>query len=148
MHVTTLHDCDAAGGCHLVTGGTSGLGLLTGRWLAQLGAQDLWLLSRSGLLSQDTAAREQWRALQATDTAAIVAKGDASEPTDMRRYFASAFAGAWHAAGVLADGILSNLIADAFVRVYAPKAHGAFALRRGSVSVSYTHLTLPTIPLV
>ena len=35
-------------GVHAVTGGTSGLGLLTGRWLAQRGARSIILAQRSG----------------------------------------------------------------------------------------------------
>jgi NADPH:quinone reductase-like Zn-dependent oxidoreductase len=38
-------------GGHAVTGGTSGLGLLTARWLAQHGARSLVLASRSGKLA-------------------------------------------------------------------------------------------------
>ena len=37
-------------GAHAVTGGTGGLGALTGRWLVQRGAGRLFLRSRSGAL--------------------------------------------------------------------------------------------------
>ena len=40
---------------HVVTGGTGGLGLLTGRWLAQRGARRLALASRSGTLARGAA---------------------------------------------------------------------------------------------
>ena len=50
----------------------------------------------------------------------------------MRRLLAMAScAGAWHAAGELADGLLSKLTSDAFVRVYGPKVHGAHLLHDG-----------------
>ena len=57
----------AARGGHIVTGGTSGLGLLTGRWLAQRGACRLVLASRSGVLIR-AAMAEEWEALQARAT--------------------------------------------------------------------------------
>ena len=41
--------------------------------------------------------------------------------------------GVWHAAGVLADGVLPNQSAESFTYVYAPKVHGAFALAAASV---------------
>ena len=44
-----------ARGMHLISGGTSGLGLLSGRWLAQRGVHRLVLASRGGLLVYDTA---------------------------------------------------------------------------------------------
>ena len=53
-------------GGHVVTGGTGGLGLLTGRWLAQHGKRRLVLASRTGVLARDTAA--EWEAVQASST--------------------------------------------------------------------------------
>ena len=43
-------------------------------------------------------------------------------------------AGVWHAAGALADGLLSNQTAVSLSRVYAPKAHGAWTLHLASGS--------------
>ena len=51
-------------GAHLVTGGTSGLGLLTGRWLAQRGAQRLALAPRSSVVAAGAAA--EWTAVSAS----------------------------------------------------------------------------------
>ena len=57
-------DARATGRRHLVTGGTSGLGLLTGRWLAQRGAQCVTLASRSGaLMMQDPDTAAEWQAM-------------------------------------------------------------------------------------
>ena len=55
-----------ANGTHVVTGGTSGLGLLTGRWLAQRGASALVLSSRSGLLGRNM--DTEWEAVQTSST--------------------------------------------------------------------------------
>ena len=42
-----------AHGTHIVTGGTGGLGLLTGRWLAQQHVRHLVLVSRGGAIARD-----------------------------------------------------------------------------------------------
>merc|ERR1712185_252302 len=62
---------------HVVTGGTGGLGLLTGRWLAQRGVRRLALASRSGALAGGTAV--EWDAARATAAASLVERCDASE---------------------------------------------------------------------
>ena len=46
-----LPGMQATAGTHLLSGGTGGLGLLTARWLAQLGAWSLDRLSRRGYYS-------------------------------------------------------------------------------------------------
>ena len=43
--------------------------------------------------------------------------------------------GVWHAAGVLADGLLARQTAATLARVYGPKAHGAWALQRGTAAL-------------
>ena len=43
--------------------------------------------------------------------------------------------GAWHAAGVLSDALLSRQTAATLARVYGPKAHGAWALQRGTAAL-------------
>ena len=48
LQITTRLDVAGDASNHVVTGGTSGLGLLTARWLAQSGARSLILASRSG----------------------------------------------------------------------------------------------------
>ena len=118
--------CDASPrGTHAVTGGTSGLGLLTGRWLAERGARTLVLASRRGVLARDAVA--EWDALRAHGAAASLARCDAAEAADVRRLVARSpsLEGVWHAAGVLADGLLARQDARALRVVYAPKAHGA-----------------------
>jgi NADPH:quinone reductase-like Zn-dependent oxidoreductase len=115
-------------GTHLVTGGTGGIGLLTGRWLAQCGASHLVLASRSGSLARGTMA--EWKAVEASGAAASVERCDTSELVDLHRSVACVFplVGAWHAAGVLADAVLAKVDASALARVYAPKAVGAHGL--------------------
>eukprot|EP00966_Prymnesium_polylepis_P051025 1181282-Prymnesium_polylepis.1 len=75
------------GGAHVVTGGTSGLGMLTGRWLAQRGARRLVLASRSGKLAQDT--KSEWQAaVQASGgTEPLKERCDTGETEHIRRMF-------------------------------------------------------------
>ena len=55
-----------AKGAHVVSGGTGGLGLLTGRWLMQHGARGLALTSRSGSVAKDALAEYPRRARACT----------------------------------------------------------------------------------
>ena len=119
-------------GDHLITGGTSGLGLLTGRWLAQGGARCVSLASRSGVLS-DTAA--EWGVAWASSTAVMSEGVDVGDGLHVHQllYALPTLTGVWHAAGVLADGILPNQSTLAIAHVYSPKAHAAWALHSTSV---------------
>ena len=124
----TARTATGSAGAHLVTGGTGGLGLLTGRWLAQRGACDLILASRSGALAHEAAA--EWAVVQASDAAASLQRCDTGEEAHVRRLVAYAppLTGVWHAAGVLADATLSQQKALSLARAYAPKAAGAWSL--------------------
>ena len=136
--VVCFRDRQAAGseGGHVVTGGTGGLGLLTGRWLAQRGASHLVLASRSGALASDAAA--ELDAVQASGTASSIERCDIGESTHVRRLlaFAPSFAGVWHAAGVLADAVLPKQDALSLSRVYASKVHGAWCLHAMTVATA------------
>ena len=117
-------------GAHIVTGGTSGLGLLTARWLAQHGARALSLASRSGAMAREAAA--EWeQLLAAADVATLVQRGDTSETTHVQRLMTISrrpLTGIWHAAGVLADAVLPKQTAGSLARSYGPKAHGAWTV--------------------
>ena len=99
------------------------------RWLAQRGdARALALASRSGVLAQDTAM--EWKGLHATSVATLLQRCDTAEGPHVGRLMvrvtrAASAMGVWHAAGVLADGVLLRQTAERLTRVYAPKAHGA-----------------------
>jgi 3-oxoacyl-(acyl-carrier-protein) synthase/NADPH:quinone reductase-like Zn-dependent oxidoreductase len=120
-------------GVHVITGGTSGLGLLTGRWLAQRGACSLVLVSRSGALARDTA----WFAVQASGATSSIERCDAAETAHVQRMWGQDplnVQSAWHAAGVLADAVLPNQLAAGLAVAYAPKAHGAWSLHAAGVA--------------
>ena len=112
----------------VVTGGTSGLGLLTARWLAGRGAKRVVLASRSGMLARTSDL--EWKALQASSATAVLERCDTSDVSHNRRLASvlPSVGGVWHAAGVLADAVLPRQDASSLVRVYAPKAQGAWSL--------------------
>ena len=126
VRIAASHSALPSGG-HVVTGGTSGLGLLTGRWLAQHGASCLVLASRGGVLVRDTAV--EWAAVEESNTVTCLERCDTGEATHVHRLMASApwFEGMWHAAGVLSDALLSKQAAPTLTRSYAPKAHGSWS---------------------
>ena len=116
-------------GVHVVTGGTGGLGLLTGRWLAQRGAKGLHLASRSGKVSRDVLSERTFMQCM-TNSATQLHQCDMSERWCTRRLMAliSSPDGLWHAAGVLADGILSKQSTGMLSLVYSAKADAASSL--------------------
>ena len=125
----------ALSGAHVVTGGTGGLGLLTARWLAESGASRLALVSRSGRRS--SASAHEWAGLVATGAQTVLMSCDSGDVSDVQRLAARTrdeLRGVWHAAGVLADSVLASQSADALRHVYAPKAHGAWALQRATAA--------------
>ena len=130
----------ASCGSQLLTGGTGGLGLLTARWLARRGATHVVLASRSGALARGAAA--EWALLGASGAAVRIARCDAADPAAVRRLLLASTAGAaqlrgvWHAAGVLSDALLARQTAATLARVYGPKAHGAWALQRGTAALA------------
>ena len=139
-----------AASAHVVTGGTGGLGLLTARWLAQRGdARTLALASRSGVLARGSVV--EWKGLHATSVATLVQRCDMAEGAHVGRLMAhvtgaASGMGVWHAAGVLADGVLPGQTAERLARVYAPKAHGAWALHCAfSRAVVRTHALFSSV---
>ena len=127
-------------GVQLITGGTSGLGLLTGRWLVQRGARALILASRSGLMQNlPGGALAEWEALQEQSSLTLVERCDAAEVHQIRWMVQLPWGpspeGLWHAAGVLADGLLTKLYWHALRFVYAPKAQGVWTLQCASAMV-------------
>ena len=126
--------CSEIGRVHAVTGGTAGLGLCTGRWLVQQGVTSLVLASRSGQLASGKGMGE-WRLINKAAVEVMVRQCDTSDAAHVARLMtvpSAALTGIWHAAGVLADGLLARLAATALRLVYAPKAHGAWTLQVAS----------------
>lgn len=123
-----------ANASYLVTGGLSGFGMATARWLVSLGATHLILLSRKGTPAPDATA-----SLQALLEQGIQVKTYACDVTDydaLQAVLADAqqhlptLRGIIHAAMVLDDGIVRNLTRERFQSVLAPKMLGAWNLHQ------------------
>jgi len=119
-------------GCYLVTGGTSGFGLATGRWLAEQGAGRVVLASRSGGKAPGIA--ETIRAMEAAGAEVEVRAADVTDPAQVTALIAECEAGPFvlrgvvHGAMVLDDAMMADLTAERFRRVFLPKAVGAIHL--------------------
>ena len=120
-------------GCHVITGGLGGLGMLTACHLAQEGQGGLLLLGRSGRFAESAAAGSQQRQLQQGSCSTTLLQADVAVTADaaaVARQLAHGGAPAAsfiHTAGVLADKLLPNQqLADAR-RVFAPKLSGLAA---------------------
>ena len=119
---------------YLITGGLSGFGLETARWLADRGARHFALLSRRG-----ADAPEASEALTAFAARSVDARAFACDVADslmlgnvlgrIRRDMPP-LAGVIHAAMVVDDGLVGDLTSDRIARVLGPKLDGAVNLDR------------------
>ncbi len=113
-------------GAWLITGGTGGFGLRTAHWLAERGATDVWLVSRTGAVAD-----ADIESLNAAGATAHVRPLDVTREQDVEALFAEIDAagqglnGIVHAAMVMDDGFISQMTADRFKTVMAPKVDGA-----------------------
>jgi NADPH:quinone reductase-like Zn-dependent oxidoreductase/acyl carrier protein len=112
-------------GAYVVTGGSGGLGMAVGEWLAERGAGRVVLMSR----------RE---AEGRTRAGMVKVRGDVRECGDVERAIAAAEAGGLvlrgivHAAGVLEDGVMEQQTAERYAQVLGPKVKGAWNLHRAT----------------
>ena len=122
-----------SGATYLVTGGLSGLGLASARWLAAKGAGHLLLLGRR---APDPAAADEIDRLRSAGTAVGIVQCDVADEAALSRALDEhlkgrpALGGVIHAAGVLDDGTLLRQEWDHYERVLRPKVAGAWALHR------------------
>ena len=129
----------------LMTGGTGGLGLVTVSWLAALVERGtaLALVSRGGALAADAAYR-----LRASGVAGVtVHRCDVAQATEAASLISGIqrslprVRGVWHAAGVLADGLLHGQDVHKLARVCGAKAGGAWHLHRSHATTPLTTCT-------
>ncbi len=122
-----------AAATYLVVGGLGGLGVPLARWLVERGARHVVLAGRS---DPDATAVEAIAALAAAGADVRCARLDVTDAGAVARVLAEIAATPWplrgviHAAGVLDDGIVSQLTAEQFARVLGPKVAGAWHLHR------------------
>jgi acyl transferase domain-containing protein/NADPH:quinone reductase-like Zn-dependent oxidoreductase/SAM-dependent methyltransferase len=118
-------------GTYLVTGGLSGLGLLTARWMFERGAKHLVLMGRRAPSEATVAAI---RGLEEKGVQITIARGDVADRTHLAGLFASfgrslpPLRGIVHSAGILDDGVLAQQTWERFEKVMAPKVDGAWHL--------------------
>ncbi len=135
-------------GSYLISGGLGDLGLLVARWMVERGARRLILLGRtrlppranwdsvetgSHLARQITAIRE----LESLGACVHLASVDVADEGELRGFLDEFRAEGWpsirgvvHAAGVLQDGLLTQLDAAGLTSVLRPKVLGGWLLHR------------------
>ena len=131
-------------GAYLVTGGISGFGLETARWLAGNGAGQLVLLGRRGAATPG--AEEAVAGLRELGAQAIVIACDVTD----RNSLAAALGhkgllplkGVFHAAMVIDDALIGNLDVERMARVLAPKIKGAWHLHELTRDLPLDHFML------
>ncbi len=121
------------GTTYLVTGGTSGLGLVFAQWLVSKGVKNLALVSRSGMKPETQPVVER---LRSQGVKVEVFKSDIANPDDLGKLVMEietilpTIRGVVHAAGILDDGAFLNLTAEQFNKVLAPKINGGWNLHK------------------
>ncbi|MFG2757960.1 SDR family NAD(P)-dependent oxidoreductase [Streptomyces wuyuanensis] len=119
------------GSAYIVTGGLSGVGLETARWIAGQGAAHVVLNGRSpaGEATERVLGRLRGRGTRVT-----VVLGDIAEPGTADRLVSAATAdglplrGIAHAAMVLRDATITNISHSLLSEVWRPKVDGAWKL--------------------
>lgn len=132
-------------GTYIVTGGLTGLGLTTARWLARQGAGGIALCGRR------EPSAEALKAIAEMESAGAKVRAfrlDVADPVSLRAMLDEARStfgpvrGVFHAAGVLDDGMLSEQTAERFAAVMAPKVRGGWALHDLTLADPVEHFVL------
>ncbi len=126
-------------GSYLITGGTSGFGLATARWMAAGGAGSLVLASRSGSAAPGIdAVVAELESLGSVVEVVAVDVADAAATADLIARLTVGerpLRGVVHGAMVLDDVMMADLTSERFRRVFLPKAGGALNLAAALGSV-------------
>jgi NADPH:quinone reductase-like Zn-dependent oxidoreductase/acyl carrier protein len=117
---------------YLITGGTSGFGLRTAKWMAARGARSLVLVSRRGVLSDEG----RWivAGLKASGVSVEILSCDVGSRVSLSALLQKIRAtmpplrGVVHSAMVIDDGLLQNLSEIQLEKVLRPKIAGAMLL--------------------
>ncbi len=130
-------------GLHIIVGGTSGFGLATAAWLAERGARDIVLASRSGTLP--ALATESIATLRLAGVKVQIAVLDVTDSSAVQSFLSSQSArrpikGIVHAAMVLEDRLIDGLDRDAIDRVLQPKVAGALNILAATTSMDLDYL--------
>lgn len=133
-------------GAWLVTGGLSGFGLASARWLAERGVRSLVLVGRRGL---DTpGAQQAVDELTAQGCRVLAAACDVADLDALRELMVRLkqenipLTGVLHAAAAFDDRLIANLDADSFNKVMGAKLSGAWNLHQATASMDLSHFVL------
>ncbi len=127
---------------YLVTGGTSGFGLKLVQWMAEHGARNIVVMSRSGPHGE---AATQLQQLRDRGVNILDTRGDVSSAADVENVLAQISAkmpplkGVVHGAMVLDDDFVTALDEQRFNRVMHPKMLGAWNLHRATADLALEH---------
>jgi NAD(P)-dependent dehydrogenase (short-subunit alcohol dehydrogenase family)/acyl carrier protein len=122
----------SAEGTYLVTGGLSGFGFETARWLVQNGARSIALLGRRGI--NTPGAVENVRELTAIGAAVSVYAGDVADRAALAQILerirdsGPPLHGVVHAASAIGDGLATDVDAEIVSAMLRPKLGGAILL--------------------
>ena len=139
-----VHFSDKAS--YLITGGTSGFGLETARWLANKGARHLVLLGRRSVAEAGIAGKV--KELTAAGVKVNVKQCDVSDPVALQKVLRDIeesqppLKGIIHAAMVLDDATLRNLSKESMRRVFKPKIQGAWNLHQLTINLGLDFFVL------
>ncbi|MDX2079752.1 MAG: SDR family NAD(P)-dependent oxidoreductase [Terrimicrobiaceae bacterium] len=125
-------------GTYLITGGTSGFGLLTARWMADAGAGRIVLASRSGSAVQGLSeALSRFPSSTMVEVVAIDIADQIATKALVERLAADErpLRGVVHGAMVLDDGLIRDLTRERFESVMRPKAMGGLSIANALRSV-------------
>ncbi len=123
--------------CYLITGAFGGFGRVLAQWLAEGGARQLVLTSRSGASTPDS--EEFVRTLRKRGVDVRVVHADIGSRSDVERLTAEIrstarpLKGVFHLAMVIDDAPLVSLTRERFRSVMAPKASGAWLLHEATL---------------
>jgi thioester reductase-like protein len=127
---------------YLITGGAGGFGLEVAKWMAEQGARNLVLMSRSGPRDQAATDIQQ---LRADGITVLDVRGDVTCQDDVQRVIdqigseCPPLRGVLHAAMVLDDEFIAELDEDRFNRVLHPKMVGAWNLHLATRDIALEH---------
>jgi len=122
-------------GTYLITGGLGALGMKVADALIQRGAKTLVLVSRRSERAEQTAILSAWRQSGVTLHVEAVDVADAEDVAALIediQVTLPPLRGIIHAAGTLADGLLSGLTWEQFQTVMRPKVQGAWNLHQAA----------------
>ncbi len=131
--ITNLVEVIKAEATYLITGGLSGIGLATAKWLAQHGAKNLALVGRRlpGAEAEQVMAELRQAGVRVEGFQADVAnEGEMRQLVNKLVTEWRPLRGIIHSAAVLDDGIILEQTPQRFMKVFGPKLLGAWNLHQ------------------